>query len=127
MAKSIKLPFDVNPSGNAKTAINSDSLYQDILLGILPSSSLHPWNQRLTPPDDIIFNIADDSVGGLFESYVYDYFEQLERLNLASISKGADGITIDGRGIHDGEIRVIVKYTDLEDNSSREIIITQGK
>lgn len=130
MAKGIKLPVRVGPSGGVETIEGSNMIRQNIELGVRPASNMNPWNQKLTPRENIVFDINDDIVGGEFESHVYDLFEDLERLNQATIQRGrGTGIFLDTSDAtrEKGNLDIGISYTDLEEMESREIRFPGGK
>ncbi len=124
MAKGIKLPVRVGPRGGMETMEGPEIIRQNIMLGVRPASSLNPWNQQLTPREETIFDINDNVSGTMFESHVYDLFDDLERVGLATIRRGrGNGILIDAtdREREKGNLTAVIRYTDLEEMKSREI------
>jgi hypothetical protein len=123
MAKGILLPFRTTISGGIQVAEGPEILKQNITLGVIPSSNQHPWNQKLAPREDLIFDIADSAIQGELAAHIYDLFEDLQKLNLATISKTSGGVRVSLDRSNSGDVNVIITYTDLEDNKSREIMI----
>jgi hypothetical protein len=126
MAKGMRLPVSVSTRGGATTLEGSDLLRQNILLGIKPASSLNPWNQRLTPREDTIFDLADEMTGGMLISHIQSFFEELEALGMAALHKGRRGLILDVSDRERGNVELIVNYIDLEENKSREIRLGSG-
>lgn len=121
MAKGLTLPFQTNTRGGLQITEGPDLLKQNILLGLKPSSNQHPWNQRLAPREDLIYDIADSAVGGEFSAHVYDLFDDLRKLQMATISRGPNAIRVSLANSARGDVDVTITYVDLEDNKSREI------
>lgn len=124
MAKGIRLPVRVGPRGGMEVMEGPEIIRQNIMLGVRPASSLNPWNQQLTPREETIFDINDNVSGTMFESHVYDLFDDLERVGLATIRRGrGNGILIDAtdREREQGNLTAVIRYTDLEEMKSREI------
>jgi hypothetical protein len=126
MPKGLRLPVAVNPRGGAQTVEDFQARRQNVILGVKPASSLHPWNQQLTPPEELIFNIADEMSGGQLVAHIYSFFEEQEKLGLTRLSKGSDGLKLDLSRSQHGEMELVINYTDLEDNSSREVRFGPG-
>ncbi len=121
MAKGLTLPFQTTPRGGLQLTEGPELLRQNILLGVKPASSRHPWNQKLAPRENIIFDIADSAVGGELAAHVYDLFEDLRRLQMATISKKSNAIRVSLGSANQGDVDVVITYVDLEDNKSREV------
>lgn len=121
MAKGLTLPFQVTPKGGLQTTEGPELLRQNILLGVKPASSSNPWNYRLAPREDIIFDIADSAVAGELSAHVYDLFEDLERLKMATLSKRSDAMKVQPIQSNTGDVEIVITYIDLEDNRSRDI------
>lgn len=124
--KGLRAPIQVSPRGGAVTGEGPAQLTQNIMFGLLPASSLNPWNQQLTPPEDIIFDIADDRSGNLLISHVYSLFRELEQANLAMLAQGPDAVRLNLARSGQGQVEVAIRYVDLEDNASREISVGPG-
>lgn len=127
MSKGLTLPFQPNVKGDLLVTEGPDLLRQNIMTALLPASSAHPWNQTLTPREDIIFDIADAALAGELTAYIYDYFDEMRRLNLAALSRKADSIKVKAISENTGDVEVSITYVDLEDQRSREIKIRGGK
>lgn len=126
MAKGIMFPFKTNPRGGLKTVEGPELLRQNIVLGVTPASSQHPWNQRLTPREDIIFDIADSALSGELSAHIYDLFEDLQKLQMAMLPRNSKALKVQRGAANSGDMLVSITYVDLEDNKSREIQI-KGK
>jgi hypothetical protein len=127
MAKGLTLPFHVNPRGGIHMTEGPELLRQNILLGVQPATSRHPWNQNLAPREDLIFDIADSAVAGELSAHIYDLFEELKRLNMATLPKTADAMKVRIGQFNSGDVDIIITYIDLEDNKSREVRFKGGK
>lgn len=118
------MPVKVGPRGGIETAEGPEMLQQNIMLGVRPASSMNPWNQHLTPREETIFDINDVQSGTMFEAHVYDLFDDLERLGLATIRRGrGNGIKLDTSNVEreKGNLTTVIQYTDLEEMESREV------
>lgn len=120
MATGMYTPTNVTPSGNSYILEGSDLLRQNILYAIRPASSRHPWNQKLTPPDTLIFDLNDTSNGHMLEAFVRDLFAEYEKLGIASLRS----FKLNNANAEKGELDVIIVYNDLEDDQNREIKFT---
>lgn len=125
MTTGLKLPLRATPRGGAETHDGASLRKQNIVLGILPASSLHPWGQSLTIPEDVIFRISDASVRDLIHGHVQKFFAEQERLKLTKLAKGPNGVKI--TSMKNGEVEIVINYIDLEDNTSRSVSFTAGK
>jgi hypothetical protein len=125
MPRTIKLPVSTGVRGGAVVVEGFDARRQTVILGVTPASSMNPWHQELTPPEDVIFNLSDEVTGGLLISRIYQFFDEQERLGLTKISKTTESVRV-STGSEDGEVQIVIKYTDLEDNSSREVRFGPG-
>lgn len=121
MAKGLTLPFQVNARGGLQTSEGPELLRQNILLGVKPASSRNPWNASLAPREDLIFDIADSAVAGELTAHVYDLFEDLQRLNMAMLSRRSDAFKVERIKPNTGDVEIVITYIDLEDNKSREV------
>jgi len=121
MAKGIVFPFQTNIRGGILVAEGPEILRQNILLGVKPAGSLNPWGQRDAPREDLVFDIADAAVGGELAAYVYDLFEDLQRLDMAKLPKDSNAVRTELSNIKNGDLEVVITYIDLEDNSSRQV------
>ena len=111
----IKFPVRVGAYGGAETIEGYSVVDQNILLAIKPAGSLHPWNQRLTPDEDLIFDIRDNRSGGLYSMHVRQFFSEMERAGYAKLLPGTRGLRIEDSG-NDGEMVVVISYINLERN-----------
>lgn len=127
MAKGLLLPFQTNTRGGLQTTESSELLRQNILLGVKPASSRNPWNHSLAPREDLIFDLADSAISGELSARIYDLFEDLERLNMATISKRGSAVKIHKDQYNSGDVSVTITYIDLEDNKSREVRFRGGR
>lgn len=125
MPKGIKYPIKVSPSGGAVTVEGTPVIDQNVLLALRPAGSLHPWNQKLTPDEDLIFDIKDNRSGGLYSMHVREFFQEMERNGYARLLPGRNGLSI----VHSrdgGDMIVRVNYVNLEtgDTESYEFQIS---
>jgi len=127
MSKGLTLPFQTNVKGDLLLTEGPDLLRQNIMTALIPASSAHPWNQKLTPREDIIFDIADSKITGEMIAHIYDYFDELRKLNLAMLSHKSDAIKVTALVENSGDVELSITYVDLEDQRSREIRIKGGK
>jgi hypothetical protein len=127
MPKGMHLPLRVGTRGGARTVEGSEARKQNVFLGVMPASSKHPWHQELTPPEETIFDLADELTGGLLISRIYSFFDEQERLGLTSLPKTRDSLVLDQSNASNGEIGIIINYIDLEDNKSRTVRIGPGR
>lgn len=115
MLKGVKFPVRVTPLGGAETIEGSSVIDQNVLLAVIPSGTLHPWMQNLTPDEEIIFDIKDNRTGGLYSMTVRSYFEEMERKGYAKLLSGNRGIYIrEAAPNEDGDMVVVINYINLE-------------
>lgn len=113
MLKGIRVPVDVTSDGSAVVTEGANVVNQNILLGVTPAGSLHPWNQELTPDEDMIFEIKDINSAGRFAIHVREFFAELEQQGYARLLDGENGIKI--RYAEDGgEMDIIINYFNME-------------
>lgn len=122
----LKMPIQVGTRGGAATIDGFEARRQNVILGVTPSSSLHPWNQELSPSDDTIFDLADEATGGLLISHIQSFFDEQERRGLTRLPKTSDSLKLDTTNVENGEVEVVINYVDLEDNQSREVRFGPG-
>ena len=122
MTTGMHTPTKLTPSGNSYILEGSELLAQHIRYAVRPASSLHPWGQKLTPPDTLIFDINDSSNGQMLEAFIYDLFKEYEKLGIASLRN----LKISTKNAEKGELDCIIVYNDLEDDTDREVKFTTG-
>lgn len=127
MPKGMRMPIEVGIRGGARTVEGTESRKQNILLGVRPASSQHPWHQKLTPPEETIFDLADELTGGLLIAHIYDLFDEQKRLGFATLPRNKDALQLDMTKASRGEVEIVVNYIDLEDRSSQQVRIGQGR
>lgn len=127
MSTGTKLPLTITPLGGIQKIEGPEMLQQNIRLGVTPASSRHPWNQHLAPKEDLIFDINDSLVGGQLVAHIYSFFDELERLGQATLSRKRDAVKLDLSDRGSGDMKVAITYTDLEDNISREVLFDKGR
>lgn len=127
MPKGLKLPVAVGIRGGARTIEGFEARRQNIILGVQPASSQHPWHQKLTPPEETIFDIADEAVGGQLEAHIYQFFAEQERLGLTRLPRDSSGLRVKLDKTEQGDVDVVINYIDLEDNESREVRFGRGR
>lgn len=127
MPKGLKLPLQVGTRGGVLTAEGSDIRRQNVLLAVRPAGSLHPWHQSLTPPEDTIFDLADEMTGGQLVAHIYSFFDEQKRLGLSMLPRDGSGVSLNLDDSDNGEVELTINYIDLEDNKSREVSIGQGR
>jgi len=127
MPKGLRLPLETGVRGGARTIEDSAARRQNVLLGITPASSLHPWHQKLTPSEEVIFNIADEMTGGQLVSHIYDFFDEQERLGLTMLPRNENSVKLSLDNVDKGEVEMVINYLDLEDNQNREVRVTNGR
>ncbi len=120
MATGIKQPVEISTTGGLNTTEGSDMLKQNIILACRPASSQNPWSQKITPKEDMIFDIADTLSNGNYISHIYQVFEEYQRLGIAKLPS-SNGVRIIRN--KDGETEVAIRYIDLEDSKEREMIL----
>jgi len=119
------MPIKVTPRGGIETHDGASLRKQNIILGITPASSTHPWNQQLTPPNNAIFSVADESVRDLLIGHIQKFFAEQERLGLTKLLRGSNGVKL--VAMSNGEMSISINYIDLEDNTSRSVSVQTGK
>jgi hypothetical protein len=127
MPKGLRVPLEVGIRGGARTIEGTESRKQNVLLGVRPASSQHPWHQKLTPPEETIFDLADELTGGLLVAHIHDFFKEQERLGLTALPRRSDSLQLDMSKAEKGEVEIVVNYVDLEDRSSQSVRISQGR
>jgi len=127
MPKGMRLPVKIGVRGGALTIEGTEARKQNVILGVTPASSRHPWHQKLTPPEEVIFDFADELTGGLLVAHIYSFFEEQERLGLTTLPKTQDALQLNMANADKGEIEIVVNYVDLEDNKSNAVRIGQGR
>ena len=113
MLKGISIPISVAPHGGANVIEGQRVVGQNVILGVKPASSLHPWNQKLAPDEALIFDIHDMKSGGVYAMTVRRFFEEMERHGYAKLLPGTQGIQI-SESKDNGEMKVFIKYNNLE-------------
>lgn len=124
MPKGLKLPLAVGTRGGARTIEGFHARRQNILLGVTPASNQNPWHQKLTPPEETIYDIADEMTGGQLIAHVYNFFDEQERLGLTMLPRDSSGLKLDLSSMSKGDVGLTINYVDLEDNETREVRIT---
>lgn len=127
MSKGIKLPVQVGVKGGVRTAEGFYIRRQNVLIAVTPASSQNPWHQDLTPPEDTIFNLADEMTGGQLVAHIYRFFEEQERLGLTMLPRHKEALSLDLSNSEKGDVELSVNYIDLEDNETREVRIGRGR
>lgn len=127
MPLGLKLPIAVGTRGGARTVEGFEARRQNILLGVYPASSLHPWHQRLTPPEETIFDIADEMTGGQLVAHIYQFFAEQERLGLTRLPRDSSGLRLNLVDADKGDVEIAINYIDLEDNATREVRFGRGR
>lgn len=127
MPKGLKLPLETGVRGGARTMEDAAIRRQNVLLGVTPASSLHPWHQKLTPSEETIFNIADEMTGGQLIAHIYQFFDEQERLGLTSLPRDDESLKLSLANVDKGEVEIVINYVDLEDNETREVRIGNGR
>lgn len=127
MPTGLQVPITVNTRGGAVTITDSAARKQNIILGLKPASSQNPWHQKLTPPEEVIFDIANEITGGMLIAHIYDLFKEQERMGLARLASGADALQLDRSNSKNGEVQIVINYIDLENNESREVRFGPGR
>lgn len=112
MLKDIKIPCDVSSDGAAIYVEGSNVVDQNIIIAVTPAGSLHPWNQNLTPDEDMIFEIKDLKAGGQYSVHVREFFVEMERQGYARLLEGENGIKI--LEAEDGNLVIMIRYINLE-------------
>lgn len=113
MPKGMKLPVAVTPSGGAQTIEGTIVIDQNIILAVRPAGSLHPWNQKLAPSEEMIFDIKDNKSGGIFTMHVREFFHEMERRGYARLLPGMHGFRI-SLPEGNGDMIAYIKYENLE-------------
>ena len=127
MPKGISLPVKVGTRGGAMTLEGFHIRRQNVILGVTPASNQHPWHQRLTPPEETIFDLADEMTGGQLLAHIYDFFDEQERLGLTMLPRDSSGLKLDLTDSENGNVNIAINYVDLEDNETREVRIGRGR
>jgi hypothetical protein len=122
MPKGMKYPIGVSPSGGAITIEGTIVIDQNIVLAIYPAGSLHPWNQKLAPDENFIFDIKDNRSGGLFSMHVREFFQEMERNGYARLLPGRQGLNVD-YGEDGGDMVVNIYYINLETGDKVDVHI----
>jgi len=127
MPKGLRLPLETGVRGGARTIEGFGARRQNVILGVTPASSLNPWHQRLTPSEETIFNIADEMTGGQLIAYIYNFFDEQERLGYTMLPRNGKSIKLGLDNMDKGDVEMIINYVDLEDNETREVRLTNGR
>ena len=127
MPKGLSMPLRVGVRGGARTVEGTEARRQNVMLGVTPASNRHPWHQEITPPEEVIFDLADELTGGLLIARIYQFFEEQERLGLTALPRGEDSLVLDTSKAANGIVEVVVNYIDLEDNQAKTVRIGQGR
>jgi len=121
MPKGLRLPLAVGTRGGARTIEGFHARRQNKLLGVTPASNRNPWHQKLTPPEETIFDIADEMTGGQLVAHIYNFFDEQERLGLTTLPRDSSGLKLDLTNMSKGDVELTINYVDLEDNETREV------
>ena len=120
MPRGMKYPISVSPLGGSNIVEGTNIIDQNIILALTPAGSLNPWNQKLTPDEDIIFDINDNQTGGIYTMHVRDFFQEMELHGYARLFPGNRGINI----IYASDsIIVNIQYENLETGKEEKIQI----
>jgi len=119
--KGMKFPIGVNPSGGALTIEGTATIGQNIILAVRPAGSLHPWNQKLTPEEDLIFDIKDSTTGNVLTMHIREFFRELEHRGHARLLPGRQGLSI--RNKDESNTDIFVRYVNLETGETEEFSI----
>lgn len=113
MLKGMMVPFSIGPHGGANAIEGQRVVGQNVVIGVKPASSLHPWNQNLAPDEALIFDIRDMKSGGIYAMTVRKFFQEMERHGYAKLLPGNHGISILSSK-DEGEMKVCIRYNNLE-------------
>jgi len=127
MPKGLMMPVSVGTRGGARTIDGYRIRRQNVLLGVTPASNQNPWNQKLTPPEETIFDLADEMTGGQLIAHIYRFFDEQERLGYTMLPRDSEGLQLNLKGADQGDVEIAVNYVDLEDNQTREVRIGRGR
>lgn len=127
MPKGLRLPLETGVRGGARTIEGYSARRQNVILGVTPASSLHPWHQKLTPSEETIFNIADEMTGGQLIAHIYNFFDEQERLGYTMLPRDGRSLKLGLQDTDKGDVEMIINYVDLEDNETREVRLSNGR
>jgi len=120
MPRGMKVPVSVGPHGGSVPIEGSIVINQNVILGLTPAGSLHPFHQDITPDENFIFEIRDVKTGGLYTTHVRKFFSEMETMGYARLFPGSRGLSIQDSG-NPGEMVVTVRYVNLETNSEEKL------
>jgi hypothetical protein len=122
MPKGMQIPVGVGPNGGALMQEGSVVIGQNIVLAVLPASSLHPFHQNIAPEEELIFEIRDMRTGGLYVSHVREFFKEMEQHGYARLFPGSKGLSVEpSPGGKEGEMIITIRYTNLETNKNEKV------
>lgn len=115
MAKGLRAPIEVSDAGGAIVIEGASVVQQNIILALIPASSLNPWTQDIAPKETLTFNLNDERTGGLYVQHVRQFFAEMERQGFARLYPGQKGVRIiPGENQAQGNMDVIINYKNLE-------------
>jgi len=114
MPRGMKYPVAVSPTGGAATVEGPFAIHQNVILALQPAGSLHPWNQKIVPDEDIVFDILDLNTGNSYTMHVREFFAEMERRGYARLLPGDRGLKVFSPERPGGEMMVGVQFENLE-------------
>ena len=122
MPKGMRVPIEAGPHGGAVMLEGPAVINQNVILGLIPAGSLHPFEQEITPDEEFIFEIHDMKTAGLYSMHVRKFFSELEILGHARLFPGSKGLAIRPSGPgEEGDFIVTVRFVNLEMNSEEKL------
>jgi hypothetical protein len=118
----MQVPIRVAPNGGAAMHEGPTVIGQNVILGLIPAGSLHPFHQNITPEEDLIFEIRDVRTGGLYVSHVREFFREMDQLGFARLFPGGKGLSIEpSSSVDGGDMMITVRYVNLETNKNEKV------
>ena len=109
----ISVPVRLDASGSTATESGGDQLDKVIRLSLCDCKNDNPFQQDIGLPVKI-FQIPGTSP---LDSYIREVFAKLEAERRARLE------TYEIASVKDGEVEVKIKYIDIENNQTRELVL----
>jgi hypothetical protein len=79
MQRTLKIPFELSPSGTLKTVTNAEAIDQEIRVMLLPAGARNPWDilRGIGSPESKIFSINDKHINSTVLRVLKEKFKPL--------------------------------------------------
>lgn len=126
MPKGMRVPIKVADNGGSMMLDGPATIGQNVILAVKPAGSLHPWNQHITPEENLVFDLNDERTGGLYTMQVRQFFSEMESRGFARLYPGRKGLRIVPSGRDRGDMIVMINYVNLETGKASQLSFPIG-